>query len=75
MVHGNEKMKLPCDFFECTRSFHFTLLAPLVQGSHKSCTYGGYETEARGKFSQTSNMDLLGKIYLIIFVEWSTLNI
>ena len=25
-VYGNEKMDLPCVFFECTRSLHFTLL-------------------------------------------------
>ena len=26
MVHGNEKMSLPCDFGDCPRSLHFTLL-------------------------------------------------
>ena len=25
-AHGSEKISLPCHFFECTRSLHFTLL-------------------------------------------------
>ena len=53
----------------------FLLWVPSVQGSHQFSTFGGYETEAHSESSQTSKLELLGKIckLLTIFIKSSVL--